>query len=200
MDVRMELSRILITELGDEQVIFLKEKDGPRTFPILIGINEALAIDRRIKGVTPPRPMTHDLLAGVIRAMGGVLEKIVIRDLKEHTFFAALHIRTDGKVVEIDSRPSDAIALGAAMDTPIYVASRVLDEVLKAPSSKEDRLQILRDRAEVLRERIDELSQRLDDPDFVAHAPDELVQQARTQLDQMQTERSAIERVLKKLG
>jgi hypothetical protein len=120
-DIHVKLSRIIITEMGEQQVIFLKEVDGERTFPILIGISEALAIDRRLKGIPTPRPMTHDLLAGVIEAMGGRLEKIIINDLREHTFYAQLFIRRNGETIEVDSRPSDAIALGVAMDTPLYV-------------------------------------------------------------------------------
>ncbi|MFW6066418.1 MAG: bifunctional nuclease family protein, partial [Planctomycetota bacterium] len=82
MDVPMELSRVLITELGDQQVIFLKEKGGERSFPIVIGIAEALAIDRRLKGVPMPRPMTHDLMANVIESLGGTVERVVIHDLQ----------------------------------------------------------------------------------------------------------------------
>jgi len=200
MDIAVELSRILITELGDQQVIFLKEKDGERAFPILIGIHEALAIDRRLKGIETPRPMTHDLLAGVVRALGGSLEKIVINDLHEHTFYARLHIRRDGEDIEVDSRPSDAIALGVAFDTPIYVAEHVMDEVLNAPSSKEERLAMLRQRLDDLRERITEYSERLQDEDFIAEAPSEIVDAARRQLKEMQTEYEAIDDVLKKLG
>jgi len=200
MDIPVELSRILITELGDQQVIFLKEKDGERAFPILIGIHEALAIDRRLKGVDTPRPMTHDLLAGVVTALGGALEKIVINDLREHTFYARLHIRRDGEDIEVDSRPSDAIALGVAFDTPIYVADHVIDEVLNAPASKEERLAMLRQRLDDLRERIAEYSERLQDEEFVAEAPSEIVDAARRQLKEMQTEYEAIDDVLKKLG
>ncbi|MBN1512556.1 MAG: bifunctional nuclease family protein [Phycisphaerae bacterium] len=129
MLVRMDLARIIIVETGDSQVIILKERDGERHFPILIGINEALAIDRRLKGLKTPRPLTHDLMASIITELGAELEKIVINDLRDHTFFAQLMVRTNGRVVEIDSRPSDAIALGAATGTPIYVDDRVLREV-----------------------------------------------------------------------
>jgi hypothetical protein len=200
MDVPMELSRILITELGDQQVIFLKEKDGERTFPILIGINEALAVDRRIKGIETPRPMTHDLLANVIAAMGGQLERIVINDLREHVFYARLFIRRDGEVIEVDSRPSDAIALGSAFDTPIFVAEHVLEEVLDTPTTKEDRLELLRRRLEMLSERIEEFNERLADEEFIEHAPDEIVEEVRRQLSDMKTEYDAITEVLKKLG
>lgn len=128
MDVRMELSRIIITETGEQQVIVLKERDGDRSFPIAIGIAEALAIERRLKGRAMARPMTHDLLASVIEQLGGRLEKIIVNDLRDGTFYARLYIRQNGQAVEIDSRPSDAIALGVASETPIYVSDRVLAE------------------------------------------------------------------------
>jgi bifunctional DNase/RNase len=129
MAVQMELHKIIISELQEQQIIMLKEVDGERIFPIVIGNGEALAIDRRLKGVPTPRPLTHDLLASVIEHLGGSIEQIEINDLENHTFFARIHIRQDGKVLEIDSRPSDAIALGIATSVPIYVAEHVLDEV-----------------------------------------------------------------------
>ncbi len=129
MDVEVELSRIIINESSDQQVIVLKERYGPRSFPIVIGIVEIFAIDRRLKGITPPRPMTHDLLDSVIKGLGAKIEKIVINDLRSHTFYAKIHLRMNGQVVEVDSRPSDAIALGAASGAPIFVAEHVLDRV-----------------------------------------------------------------------
>ena len=127
MDVPMELSRILITEFGDQQVIFLKEKGGDRSFPILIGTAEALAIDRRLKNIPTPRPMTHDLLANIIAAMGGKLDHIVINDIRDHTFIATLYIRRGEDVIAIDSRPSDAIALALRAKADIFVAQKVVD-------------------------------------------------------------------------
>ena len=129
MLVRMDLVRIVIMETEDQQVIVLRERDGDRAFPIMIGTYEALAIDRRIKGQIPERPMTHDLFASVLAGLDATLEKIVISELRERTFFAKLLIRRNGEVIEVDSRPSDAIALGSAMQTPIYVDDEVLDEV-----------------------------------------------------------------------
>jgi hypothetical protein len=126
--VLMELSKIIIQERSDQQVIVLKESEGERTFPIVIGIFEAMAIDRRVKNVQPPRPLTHDLLNALIASLGGVLEKIVINDLRDNTFFAKLVIRQDGKELEVDARPSDAIALAAQDNTPIYVEESVLEE------------------------------------------------------------------------
>jgi bifunctional DNase/RNase len=129
MSVQMELHKIIISEMQDQQIIVLKEVDGERKFPIVIGNNEALAIDRRLKGIPTPRPMTHDLLASVIENMGGMVDRIEINDLQAHTFFARIHIRQNGKTLEVDSRPSDAIALGIATVVPIYVAEHVLEEV-----------------------------------------------------------------------
>lgn len=143
MPVRMELSRILIRELNDYQIIELREvapttsEDGEetfsqvengRSFPIVIGLPEAQAIERRLKGNPPKRPQTHDLLLNVIESLGGKLQSITINDLSEHTFFALIEIKTkDGKTIKIDSRPSDAIAIGIANNVPIYVAEHVLD-------------------------------------------------------------------------
>lgn len=133
MPVRMELSRILIRENLDYQIIELREivedeSTPARTFPIVIGLPEAQAIDRRIKGIGVKRPQTHDLLASVITALGGTLRSITITDLTEHTFFATLDIRrADGELIHVDSRPSDAIALGVAGDVPIFVAEHVLE-------------------------------------------------------------------------
>ena len=129
MAVQMELHKIIISEMQDQQIIMLREVDGERVFPIVIGSGEAYAIDRRLKGIPTPRPLTHDLLANVIEQLGGTIEQIEINDLENHTFFARIHIRHNGSVHEIDSRPSDAIALGIATSVPIYVAEHVLDEV-----------------------------------------------------------------------
>jgi len=132
MDVRMDLSRIVIQDTSDQQIIFLRERGGAREFPIVIGDSEACAIDRRLKGYKRARPMTHDLMADLIEALRGELEKIIISDLKNHTFYAKLVIRRDGEIVEVDSRPSDAIALGVASETPIFVSEQVLREVCRA--------------------------------------------------------------------
>ena len=129
MEVRMDLARIVINDESDQQIIILQERDGPRQFPIVIGLPEAIAIDRRAKGIATPRPMTHDLLASVIADLDGELEKIVVHDLRDHTFYAKLVIRRDGKLVEVDARPSDAIALGVASDTPLYTEESVLQQV-----------------------------------------------------------------------
>jgi len=128
MDVEAELSRIIINETSDQQIIVLKERHGQRSFPIVIGIVEIFAIDRRLKGIKAPRPMTHDLLDSIIKGLGAKVEKIVINDLHNHTFYAKIYLSLNGQTVKIDSRPSDAIALGVASDAPIYVAEDVFEK------------------------------------------------------------------------
>ena len=98
-------------------------------FPIVIGFFEATSIERRVKSLTTQRPLTHDLLANAIDLLGGDLQDIYINELREHTYFAKLRIRHEGEIVEVDSRPSDAIALAVTVDVPIYVADDIIDEV-----------------------------------------------------------------------
>jgi bifunctional DNase/RNase len=131
MPVAMELSRIIISEINSEQVIYLKEIDGDRTFPILIGIFEATSIDRRVKHHEAPRPLTHDLLVNSVEALGGEFQDVVISELKDHTYYAVLRVRHEGELIEIDSRPSDAIAVAVTCDPqlPIYVSEDVLTDV-----------------------------------------------------------------------
>ncbi len=131
MLVQMELARIMISEVSDQQVIYLRQVDGERMLPILIGLFEATSIDRRVKKEYPQRPLTHDLLKATVEALGGEIESIIINDLREHTYFAKLIIRQGGNLVEVDSRPSDAVALAVHYDPhlPIYVDSSVLDQV-----------------------------------------------------------------------
>ena len=131
MLVPMELARIMISEVSDQQVIYLRAVDGDRMLPILIGLFEATSIDRRVKKEYPQRPLTHDLLKATVEALGGEIEAIIINDLREHTYFAKLLIRQGGNLVEVDSRPSDAVALAVHYEPhlPIYVDSSVLDQV-----------------------------------------------------------------------
>jgi len=126
----MKLSRIIISEINEQQVIYLREVDGNRQFPILIGIFEATSIDRRVKNYESPRPLTHDLLVNTVESLGAELDSVVITELREHTYFANLRVRHEGELLEVDSRPSDAIAVAVTCDPPlpIYVSEDVLED------------------------------------------------------------------------
>ncbi|MFK7767127.1 MAG: bifunctional nuclease family protein [Mariniblastus sp.] len=130
MPVEMQLARIIISEINENQVVFLKEVDGDRQFPILIGIFEATSIDRRVKSIARPRPLTHDLIVEIVDSLGGELDSVVINELKDHTYFASLRVKCNGELIEIDARPSDAIAVAVTCDPalPIYVEEDVLNE------------------------------------------------------------------------
>ena len=130
MPVQMELRRIIISEVDEHQVIVLKEVEGERSFPIVIGIFEATSIDRRVRGMQSPRPLTHDLITSVIDQLGGEVQDVVISDLEEHTYFARLRVRREGELIEIDCRPSDAIAVAVTAKVPIYVNEQVLGDAL----------------------------------------------------------------------
>lgn len=138
MPVEMQLARIIISELTDNQVIYLREVDGDREFPILIGIFEATNIDRRVKeDYHPPRPLTHDLIVRVAESLGAEVKSVVIHELSDHTYFAKLRLeKSTGEVIEIDSRPSDAIAVAVTFTPPlpIYVSEQVLEEALSTSS------------------------------------------------------------------
>jgi|TARA_B110000116_G_scaffold70950_1_gene61392 bifunctional DNase/RNase len=134
MAVQVELSRILIREVTDAQIIELREIDGERTFSIVIGMPEAYAIERSLKSIEPPRPQTHDLIASIITHLGGFLHQIVIDDLRDGTYYAKLIMVQGEDNHAIDCRPSDAIAIGIAHGVPMFVEESVLDEAERNPS------------------------------------------------------------------
>jgi hypothetical protein len=127
--IQVELSRIIIDEKRQDQVIVLKEKEGDRQIPIVIGFMEASSIKIKISGVDVPRPMTHDLLVNVMQALGGRLERVVIDKLVNNTFHAKLEIKSkDGQINMIDSRPSDSIAMAVRFKAPIFVVDEVFEK------------------------------------------------------------------------
>ena len=131
MSVQMQLARIIISEISDNQVIYLQEIGGERQFPILIGIFEATSIDRRVKeDYNPPRPLTHDLIVSIAEQLGAEFDSVVINELREHTYFAKLRLKKDGEIIEVDARPSDAIAIAVTFSPhlPIFVSEEVLEE------------------------------------------------------------------------
>lgn len=131
----MQLSSIRMDEKRGEQLIILKEKNGEkRLLPIIIGPYEAEAIRMKVKGIIPPRPLTHDLLRSTIKELGAKLEGIIIDRLSEGIFFAKLMIAArEGEEVKIDARPSDAIALALRANVPIFVAEEVIDLTTASP-------------------------------------------------------------------
>ncbi len=128
--VEMELARIIINDSSDQQFIFLREKGGQRQFPIVIWIMEAMAIDRFVKEQETPRPLTHELMNKVIGGLGAHISRVEVTELKNGTFYANLVLQQDGSEVEVDARPSDAIALAIRNGSQIFVAEQVLEEVM----------------------------------------------------------------------
>lgn len=130
MPTELELARIIITEMNDQQVLILREKEGEkREFPIIIGIFEATTIDRRVKGVTSPRPLTHDLLANSIEMLGGRIKDVLIHQMEHQTFYATLRVEKNGELIEIDARPSDCIAIAVSFSPwlPILIDEEILE-------------------------------------------------------------------------
>jgi uncharacterized protein len=127
MLIEFELYQIVITEGSQTQVIVIREKNGERCFPIYIGHNEAAAIDRKINDVLVPRPLTHDLMHTILGKLGGRLTRVIVNDMRDDYYMAMLEIEHDGGTLQVDSRPSDAIALAVRAGCSIYVENTVLD-------------------------------------------------------------------------
>ena len=125
--IEMELNKIVIDEKRHDQLIVLKEKNGERLLPIVIGLHEASAIKLKLSGFTPPRPLTHDLLHSTIEHLDASIEKMVIDKLEDNTFHAKIFLKTSsGTVKEIDARPSDSIALAVRAHAPIFVEEDII--------------------------------------------------------------------------
>ena len=143
-ELRVEIKGLMLDPASNIPIVILRDTESQLFLPIWIGVFEANAIALRIEGVEPPRPMTHDLLRLVLDQLGATVEKIVISDLRESTFFAMIHLQHGGKAVEVDARPSDAIALALRTEAPIFVLRSVLEKAqaadLTAEASDEDKL------------------------------------------------------------
>jgi bifunctional DNase/RNase len=126
--IEMAIDSIRVSLMNYQRVVILKEKLAERYLPIWIGPAEADAIAVKLQGVTVPRPLTHDLLHSTIDALGAVINCIIVSDLKNDTFFAKIVLNIDGGQLEVDSRPSDALALAVRADAPIYAEETVLDK------------------------------------------------------------------------
>ncbi|HEY51310.1 MAG TPA: bifunctional nuclease family protein [Dehalococcoidia bacterium] len=126
--IEMSIDSIRVSLMNYQRVVILKEKVAKRYLPIWIGPAEADAIAVKLQGVTVPRPLTHDLLSSVIDSLGAAIDSIIVSDLKSDTFYAKIILNVDGEQMEIDSRPSDALALAVRTDAPIFAEEAVLDK------------------------------------------------------------------------
>ncbi len=126
--IEMTIDSIRVSLMNYQRVVILKEKMADRYLPIWIGPAEADAIAVKLQGVNVPRPLTHDLLRSVIDTLGANVNSVIVNDLKNDTFYAKITLDVDGGQMEVDSRPSDALALAVRMEVPIYVEDSVLDK------------------------------------------------------------------------
>ena len=139
MLIEMSIKGLMLDPVTQNPILILRDnEDENRILPVWIGMFEANAIATRMENIEPPRPMTHDLMRRVINAMDGVVTKVVISDLREHTFFAVIHLLVNGRPVEVDSRPSDAIAVALRSEAPIFVEDAVIAKA-QALDMAEDR-------------------------------------------------------------
>lgn len=126
--IEMTIDSIRVSLMNYQRVVILKEKEAERYLPIWIGPAEADAIAVKLQGVTVPRPLTHDLLQSVIDSLGASVNSIIVSDLRNDTFYAKIILNVDSGVMEVDSRPSDALALAVRVEVPIYAEEAVLDK------------------------------------------------------------------------
>jgi bifunctional DNase/RNase len=126
--IEMDLAGVRVELPSNQPIVLLKERGGDRYLPIWIGAAEAAAIALALQGVVTPRPMTHDLLKNILEEMSVEVQRIVITELREGTFYAVISMRRDGESYEVSSRPSDAIALAVRIHAPIYANEEVLSE------------------------------------------------------------------------
>jgi bifunctional DNase/RNase len=128
MSVEMKIKGLMIDPVSNMPIIILKNSGGDSVLPIWVGIFEANAIAMELETIVSPRPMTHDLLKNVIESLKATIQRVVITDLKDNTFFATIHLSQSGEALQIDARPSDAMALALRARAPIYVDQQVLDK------------------------------------------------------------------------
>ena len=145
MQIEMSIKGLMVDPISNMPIVILRDKDGTRTLPIWVGMFEANAIALQIENISTPRPMTHDLLRNVIQDLKATVEKVVVCDLQDGTFYALIYLGVNGERLAIDSRPSDAIALALRTRAPIFVEEAVIDSAktvdLATDKSDADRLQ-----------------------------------------------------------
>jgi bifunctional DNase/RNase len=144
MQIEMNIKGLMIDPITNMPIIILRDQEGQRILPIWVGVFEANAIALQIENVQTPRPMTHDLLKNIIDDLSAQVERIVVTELKENTFYALIHLRTNGHSIEVDARPSDAIALALRTRSPIFVEEAVIQNARSAESSRESSMDVTR--------------------------------------------------------
>ncbi len=137
MLIEMTIKGLMVDPITNMPIVILKDKDGDRVLPIWVGIFEANAIALQIENVATPRPMTHDLLRNVIADLDGQVDRVVVSDLKDNTFYAVIHLRLGSADITVDSRPSDAIALALRVGAPIFVEEDVVQKARSVEVAKE---------------------------------------------------------------
>jgi bifunctional DNase/RNase len=140
MQIEMTIKGLMVDPITNTPIVLLRDKEGQRVLPIWVGMFEANAIALQIENVATPRPMTHDLLRNVIQDLRASVEKVVVSDLQENTFYALIYLTVNGDSVAVDARPSDAIALALRTKAPIFVEERVIETAkpLDATADKGD--------------------------------------------------------------
>jgi uncharacterized protein len=132
MQIEMTIKGLMVDPVTNMPIVLLRDEAGNRVLPIWVGIFEANAIALQMENIATPRPMTHDLLRNVISDLKGNVDRVVVTELKENTFYAVIHLTVNGDRVAVDSRPSDAIALALRAKAPIFVEDTVLDQAKSA--------------------------------------------------------------------
>jgi bifunctional DNase/RNase len=144
MQIEMTIKGLMVDPITNMPIVILRDQEGQRVLPIWVGIFEANAIALQIENISTPRPMTHDLLRNVIEDLKASVQKIVVSDLQDNTFFAVIYLSLNGDTVAIDARPSDAIALALRARAPIFVEDAVIDNAktvdLSSDKTDSDRL------------------------------------------------------------
>src|SRR5262245_40123633 len=137
MQIEMTIKGLMVDPITNMPIVILRDKEGQKVLPIWVGIFEANAIALQIENVATPRPMTHDLLRNVIQDLNAAVQRVVVSDLQENTFYALIYLTVNGETVAIDARPSDAIALALRTRAPIFVEEKVIDNAKTVDFSAE---------------------------------------------------------------
>jgi len=137
MEIEMTIKGLMIDPITNMPIIILRDNEGQRMLPIWVGVFEANAIALQLESVQTPRPMTHDLMKNLLEEMGASIERVVVCDLRDNTFYATIYLRTRDRLISVDARPSDAIALALRTQSPIMVEESVIEGAKTAENDKD---------------------------------------------------------------